>query len=165
MPAENVGTRRPPAIRICDQHRLTSSRRRNRCPCLKRQFDQRKYGPYHLPKHRRGRYNGRNYFARFTQEASATQHRHRNSVTFSIFLQTVLSIPSARRRPPSSKPYVLNFPATWSRVISAITFLGGRSAISESRRANKSKLLAISPVHPVWWLAPRPAPLSPWKYS
>src|SRR6516164_2668771 len=61
--------------------------------------------------------------------------------------------------------YVLNFPATWSRVMSAITFLGDRSAISESRRANKSKLLAISPVHPVWWLAPRPAPLSPWKYS
>src|SRR5262249_19288790 len=24
---------------------------------------------------------------------------------------------------------------------------------------------ATSPVHPVWWLAPRPAPLSPWKYS
>ena len=21
------------------------------------------------------------------------------------------------------------------------------------------------PVHPVWWLAPSPAPLSPWKYS
>ena len=25
--------------------------------------------------------------------------------------------------------------------------------------------LAISAVHPVWWLAPMPAPLSPWKYS
>jgi hypothetical protein len=25
--------------------------------------------------------------------------------------------------------------------------------------------LATTPVHPVWWLAPRPAPLSPWKYS
>ncbi len=24
---------------------------------------------------------------------------------------------------------------------------------------------AIKPVQPVWWLAPRPAPLSPWKYS
>ena len=22
-----------------------------------------------------------------------------------------------------------------------------------------------TPVHPVWWLAPRPAPLPPWKYS
>ena len=26
-------------------------------------------------------------------------------------------------------------------------------------------LRATSPVQPVWWLAPRPAPLSPWKYS
>lgn len=25
--------------------------------------------------------------------------------------------------------------------------------------------LATSPVQPVWWLAPMPAPLSPWKYS
>ena len=25
--------------------------------------------------------------------------------------------------------------------------------------------VATSPVHPVWWLAPSPAPLSPWKYS
>ena len=24
---------------------------------------------------------------------------------------------------------------------------------------------AMSPVQPVWWLAPSPAPLSPWKYS
>ena len=24
---------------------------------------------------------------------------------------------------------------------------------------------AIPPVQPVWWLAPMPAPLSPWKYS
>ena len=24
---------------------------------------------------------------------------------------------------------------------------------------------ATNPVHPVWWLAPNPAPLSPWKYS
>ena len=24
---------------------------------------------------------------------------------------------------------------------------------------------AITPVQPVWWDAPRPAPLSPWKYS
>src|SRR5262249_7279310 len=25
--------------------------------------------------------------------------------------------------------------------------------------------LAISPVQPVWWDAPQPRPLSPWKYS
>ena len=24
---------------------------------------------------------------------------------------------------------------------------------------------ATKPVQPVWWLAPSPAPLSPWKYS
>ena len=24
---------------------------------------------------------------------------------------------------------------------------------------------ATSPVQPVWWLAPTPAPVSPWKYS
>ena len=31
--------------------------------------------------------------------------------------------------------------------------------------ANCCMSLAMTPVHPVWWLAPRPAPLSPWKYS
>ena len=28
-----------------------------------------------------------------------------------------------------------------------------------------SRSLATSAVQPVWWLAPRPAPVSPWKYS
>ena len=28
-----------------------------------------------------------------------------------------------------------------------------------------SSSLATRPVQPVWWLAPRPAPVSPWKYS
>jgi hypothetical protein len=32
-------------------------------------------------------------------------------------------------------------------------------------RPKKSSSGATSPVHPVWWLAPSPAPLSPWKYS
>ena len=31
--------------------------------------------------------------------------------------------------------------------------------------ANRCIRRAIAPVHPVWWLAPSPAPLSPWKYS
>ena len=31
--------------------------------------------------------------------------------------------------------------------------------------ANRCMVRAMIPVHPVWWLAPRPAPLSPWKYS
>src|ERR687886_2436102 len=28
-----------------------------------------------------------------------------------------------------------------------------------------SSSFATSAVHPVWWLAPTPAPVSPWKYS
>ncbi len=32
-------------------------------------------------------------------------------------------------------------------------------------RPKRSMSAAIVPVQPVWWLAPRPAPLSPWKYS
>ena len=31
--------------------------------------------------------------------------------------------------------------------------------------ANRCIPRAMTPVQPVWWLAPRPAPLSPWKYS
>jgi len=31
--------------------------------------------------------------------------------------------------------------------------------------ANRCMHRATTPVHPVWWLAPSPAPLSPWKYS
>ena len=34
-----------------------------------------------------------------------------------------------------------------------------------STRPKRSRRGATRPVHPVWWLAPRPAPLSPWKYS
>jgi predicted house-cleaning noncanonical NTP pyrophosphatase (MazG superfamily) len=30
---------------------------------------------------------------------------------------------------------------------------------------NRVVVTATSPVQPVWWLAPTPAPLSPWKYS
>ena len=33
------------------------------------------------------------------------------------------------------------------------------------RRAVDSSSLATRAVQPVWWLAPRPAPVSPWKYS
>ncbi len=35
---------------------------------------------------------------------------------------------------------------------------------SGSSRAKSSISLATSLVQPVWWLAPSPAPLSPWKY-
>ena len=34
-----------------------------------------------------------------------------------------------------------------------------------STRPKMSSSGATRPVHPVWWLAPSPAPLSPWKYS
>ena len=37
----------------------------------------------------------------------------------------------------------------------------GGSAFSSS----SIRIWAISPVHPVWWLAPQPRPVSPWKYS
>ena len=36
---------------------------------------------------------------------------------------------------------------------------------SWSRLPKSSINFATIPVHPVWWLAPMPAPLSPWKYS
>jgi hypothetical protein len=53
-------------------------------------------------------------------------------------------------------------PATCSRVIRAA--MSSFATCSHSRadpRANKSRTRATIPVHPVWWLAPRPAPLSP----
>ena len=34
-----------------------------------------------------------------------------------------------------------------------------------SKRPKMSRVGATKPVHPVRWLAPSPAPLSPWKYS
>ena len=51
---------------------------------------------------------------------------------------------------------------------------GGRSPASRAPtwRTVSAEILpnswisfATSPVQPVWWLAPMPAPLSPWKYS
>ena len=48
--------------------------------------------------------------------------------------------------------------AVWSRSPSS------RSLVSRHARG-RSRRRAIKPVHPVWWLAPSPAPLSPWKYS
>src|SRR6185295_12768995 len=41
----------------------------------------------------------------------------------------------------------------------------GRHGISSLYSPFCCSSLATSPVQPVWWLAPRPAPLSPWKYS
>jgi hypothetical protein len=36
---------------------------------------------------------------------------------------------------------------------------------SRNHRLHSSIKFATRAVHPVWWLAPSPAPLSPWKYS
>jgi hypothetical protein len=59
-----------------------------------------------------------------------------------------------------------HYPATCLRVISAIrSYFETWRTRAGSMRANKSIVRAITPVQPVWWLAPRPAPLSPWKYS
>src|SRR5262245_13426769 len=41
--------------------------------------------------------------------------------------------------------------------------LGDYECTARGRRS--AKRLAISAVQPVWWLAPRPWPVSPWKYS
>src|SRR3989442_610485 len=43
--------------------------------------------------------------------------------------------------------------------------LPASSIFSGSMVAKRCIMRAMTPVQPVWWLAPRPAPLSPWKYS
>ena len=47
-------------------------------------------------------------------------------------------------------------------MISAVPFHGW---FRHRPQRHSSIRLATSAVHPVWWLAPMPAPLSPWKYS
>jgi hypothetical protein len=37
--------------------------------------------------------------------------------------------------------------------------------VRASVEANSASVGAIAPVHPVWWLAAIPRPVSPWKYS
>jgi hypothetical protein len=48
---------------------------------------------------------------------------------------------------------------TGTRSRSSLTAAGSRPI------ATCSSSLATSAVQPVWWLAPTPAPVSPWKYS
>jgi hypothetical protein len=65
------------------------------------------------------------------------------------------------RSPPG--PYS---PPTCSRTTRASSFsLGVSSASAAVTRPKRSSSRATRPVQPVWWLAPMPAPLSPWKYS
>jgi hypothetical protein len=47
-------------------------------------------------------------------------------------------------------------------MISAVPFHGW---FRHRPKRHSSIRLATSAVHPVWWLPPMPAPLSPWKYS
>ena len=70
----------------------------------------------------------------------------------------------------STKNHVVQFSVCCPPTCS-LTTLANRRALSISSKAlastrpKKSTRGAIRPVHPVWWLAPSPAPLSPWKYS
>ena len=67
---------------------------------------------------------------------------------------------------PSRHFWPVFSPPTCSRTSLAITCPRSVSSrVLASTRPNKSSSGATRPVHPVWWLAPRPAPLSPWKYS
>ena len=55
-------------------------------------------------------------------------------------------------------------PATKGLSWNAISLPRSRSCLG-SRQPYNWMILAIRPDQPVWWLAPIPAPLSPWKYS
>ena len=74
---------------------------------------------------------------------------------------------------PSSTPclalrlgYGVVRPTTAPRSLASRVARGPISmARSGSSRCCCSITRAITPVQPVWWLAPMPAPLSPWKYS
>ena len=59
------------------------------------------------------------------------------------------------------------FPAaTQAASISVMAaFLPSSRTCSADVVANRCMMRAMMPVQPVWWLAPMPAPLSPWKYS
>src|SRR5438128_28322 len=49
--------------------------------------------------------------------------------------------------------------------ISAPARTDRRPAVFRSLREPSHRRLRTSAVHPVWWLAPRPLPVSAWKYS
>jgi hypothetical protein len=63
----------------------------------------------------------------------------------------------------------LRIPQAWSGGGTAPGWPGavhvGRAPDIEPCPASCSMRLATSPVQPVWWEAPQPRPLSPWKYS
>ena len=59
---------------------------------------------------------------------------------------------AALRRPVRERPWPASAPLDLEQALA-------------STRPKRSSRGATRAVHPVWWLAPRPAPLSPWKYS
>jgi len=66
-----------------------------------------------------------------------------------------------------SEAFLLNQATCLSLVGSCLVnapVLRAASNCSPSIWPKSSISLPTSPVQPVWWLAPRPAPLSPWKY-
>jgi len=68
--------------------------------------------------------------------------------------------PAAHREPPGRRPAAGcrgTPPAT-----AALPMARSASAFTPRNSSGSS---ATVPVQPVWWLAPMPAPLSPWKYS
>src|SRR4051812_24178940 len=63
----------------------------------------------------------------------------------------------------SASPYPPAEGAAFSRTNAAFRPTSRNRA--PSTLPNSSMSEATSPVQPVWWLAPMPAPLLPWKYS
>ena len=64
---------------------------------------------------------------------------------------------------PISRPVIRRAP--FGLAFRSSSFLPPSTACSGVRVAKRCMVRAMRPVQPVWWLAPRPAPLSPWKYS
>jgi hypothetical protein len=72
-----------------------------------------------------------------------------------IGARTCLHLYSPRFSPPTC--------SLMSRSARGLSSVSNRALASA--RPKMSSRGATRPVHPVWWLAPRPAPFSPWKYS
>jgi len=64
---------------------------------------------------------------------------------------------------PANNPGFIHTPSLTQATTAAV--LPNSRTCSAVVVANRCMVRAIKPVHPVWWLAPSPAPLSPWKYS
>ncbi len=76
---------------------------------------------------------------------------------------TYHSVIAATCRPSSARPICIR--SAHRHAPPSCTTQKARRSQRGWRHCHSSIRLAISAVHPVWWLAPMPAPLSPWKYS